>query len=52
MSKTELLIVPGGCTRYIHAPDLVWNKSFKAKIQEFFDDWLANGSMSTPQPVI
>ena len=42
-SKTESLIVPGGCTKYIHAPDLVWNKTFKAKIQEFDDDWWANG---------
>ena len=24
-------------------PDLVWNKPFKAKIQEFYFDWLANG---------
>ena len=42
-SKTEPLIVPGGCTKYIQAPDLVWNKPLKAKIQEFYDDWLANG---------
>ena len=42
-SKTESLIVPGGCTKYMQAPDLVWNKPFKAKIQEFYDDWLANG---------
>ena len=42
MSKTELLIVPGGFTKYIQAPDLVWNKAFKAKIQEFYHDWLAN----------
>ena len=26
--------------KYIH---LAWNKPFKAKIQEFYDDWLANG---------
>ena len=41
-SKTESLIAPGGCTKYIQAPDLVWNKPFKAKIQKFYDDWLAN----------
>ena len=28
---------------YIKAPDLVWNKPFKAKVQEFYNDWLANG---------
>ena len=42
-NKTESLIVPGGFTKYIQAPDLVWNKPFKVKIQEFYDDWLANG---------
>ena len=31
-SKTESLIVPGGCTKYILAPDLIWNKPSKAKI--------------------
>ena len=31
------------CTKYIQTPDLVWNKPFKAKIQELYDDWLANG---------
>ena len=25
-SKTESLIIPGGCAKYIQAPDLVWNK--------------------------
>ena len=25
-SKTESLIVPGGCTKYMQVPDLVWNK--------------------------
>ena len=52
-SKTESLIVPGGCTKYMQAPDLVWNKPFKAKIQEFYDDWLVNGvHESTLQPVL
>ena len=37
-SKTESLIVPVGCTKYMQASDLVWNKQFKAKIQEFYDD--------------
>ena len=31
-SKTESLIVPRGCTKYILAPDLIWNKPSKAKI--------------------
>ena len=39
-SKTKSLIAPGGCNKYIIAPYLVWNKPFKANIQEFYDDWL------------
>ena len=42
-SKIESVSVPGGCTKYIQAPDVVWNNPFKGKIQEFYDDWLANG---------
>ena len=40
--KIETVIVPGGCTKYIQAPDVVWNKPFKGRIEEFCDDWLAN----------
>ena len=32
-SKIESVIIPGGCTKYIQAPDVAWNKSFKGKIQ-------------------
>ena len=39
----ESVIVPGGCTMYIQAPDFVWNKPFKQKIAEFYDEWLSNG---------
>ena len=27
-SKTESVIIPGGCTKYVQAPHVVWNKSF------------------------
>ena len=30
--KVESLSVPGGCTKYAHAPDVSWNKDFKAKV--------------------
>ena len=46
-SETEPLIVPGGCTKFIQAHDFkqtqVLNKPFKARIQEFYNGWLANG---------
>ena len=42
-SKIESVIIPGGCTEYIQVLDVVWNKPFKGKIHEFYDDSLANG---------
>ena len=44
LSKAETVIVPGGCTKYIQALDLVWNKPFKGRTQELYDEWLANGN--------
>ena len=41
-SKIESVIIPGGCMKNIQVPDVVWNKPFKGKIQEFYNDWLAN----------
>ena len=41
--KTEPLTVPEYFTKYMLAPDLVWNKPYKAKIQEFYNDLLPNG---------
>ena len=35
------MIVPGGCTKYIQAPDVSWNKPFKASRTEKYDEWLA-----------
>ena len=40
---TESVIVPGGCTKYIHVPHVVWNKPFKSRISEFYEKWLTNG---------
>ena len=42
-SKVDNVLIPGGCTKYIQAPDLSWNKPFKAMMTERYDDWLANG---------
>lgn len=33
--------VPGGCTKYIQAPDVSWNKPFKVSCTEKYDEWLA-----------
>ena len=29
-SKIESVIIPGGCTKYVQAQDVVWNRQFKA----------------------
>ena len=40
-SKIDQVIIPGGCTKYVQAPDLVWNKPFKAICTQKYDEWLA-----------
>ena len=45
--NTESVIVPGGCTMYIQTSDVLWNKPFKSRIAEFFDEWLHTGNIST-----
>ena len=40
--KIDRVIVPGGCTKYIQAPDLCWNKPFKAACTEKYDEWLGS----------
>ena len=43
----ELVLVPSGCTKYIQAPDVSWNKPFKAHVTEQYDDWFASGIHET-----
>ena len=38
--KIDRVIVPGGCTKYIQAPDVSWNKPFKSSCTEKYDEWL------------
>ena len=42
-SNSDLVIVPGGCTKYIQAPDVCWNKPFKEFIGTKYDHWMAEG---------
>lgn len=39
--NTDVAVIPGGCTKYIQAPDVSWNKPFKQKITEFYDNWMS-----------
>jgi hypothetical protein len=36
-------VIPGGCTKFIQAPDVSWNAPFKAKIRQYYDEWIATG---------
>lgn len=40
-NKIDRVIVPVGCTKYIQAPDVSWNKPFEASRTEKYDEWLA-----------
>ena len=42
-ANTGAAYIPGGCTKYIQAPDVMWNAPFKAYIGEYYDEWMANG---------
>ena len=41
-AKINPVIVPGGCTKYSQAPDVAWNKPFKAKVEKY-DAWKLTG---------
>ena len=45
-SKIDSVIVAGGCTKFIQAIDVVWNKLFKARVTEIYDKWMADGAHS------
>ena len=42
-SKVNPVVIPGGCTKYLQAPDVSWNKPFKAVLMELYDAWLSDG---------
>lgn len=42
--KLHTAVIPGGCTKYIQAPDVVWNAMFKSHLRRYYDDWLATPS--------
>ena len=36
--NVDSVIIPGGCTKYIQASDVCWNKPLKAKMTELLYD--------------
>ena len=41
--NVDSVIISGGCTKYIQAPDVCWNKPFKARITKLYDQWFKEG---------
>ena len=39
--KIKLLIISGGCTKYVQAPNVSWNKPFESKASHEYDEWLS-----------
>ena len=38
-AKVDPVIIPGGCTKFIQAPDVSWNKPMKEYMREMYDEW-------------
>ena len=41
--NVDQVIIPGGCTKFVQAPDVSWNKPFKALVTQQYDEWMASG---------
>uniref|UniRef100_A0A915CKS3 DDE-1 domain-containing protein n=1 Tax=Ditylenchus dipsaci TaxID=166011 RepID=A0A915CKS3_9BILA len=41
------LDLPGGCTKFIQAPDVCWNALFKDHIRNYYETWISNGDRMT-----
>ena len=39
--KITTAVIPEGCTKYIEAPEVVWNQPFKASLHESCERWMA-----------
>ena len=42
--KIHAAVIPGGCTKFIQAPDVVWNTIFKSHMRQCYDFWLSEPS--------
>ena len=45
--KIDQVIIPGGATGHIQAPDVSWNKPMKDKLRELYDQWMEEGPHTT-----
>lgn len=40
-AKVDSVIIAGGYTKFIQAPDVSWNRPMKEYLREMYDSWLA-----------
>lgn len=41
--NSDLAVIPGGCTSKLQPADVSWNKPFKERVAELYDEWLFSG---------
>ena len=41
--NSDLCVIPSGCTSKLQPADVSWNRSFKARIAELYDEWVFSG---------
>ena len=44
--QIDTAVIPGGCTKFIQAPDVYWNTPLKAKVRQFYENWMLHGEKS------
>ena len=44
--RTDIALIPGGCTGLLQAPDVLWNKPFKAAYKELYEEWMKSSGIS------
>lgn len=40
--KIDQVVVPGGCTKFVQPADVSWNKPFKDRYREKYQEWMLN----------
>ena len=45
--NTDMAVIPGGCTSLIQAPDVSWNKPFKDRYRELYEEWMRGTEKGT-----
>uniref|UniRef100_T1JDV7 HTH CENPB-type domain-containing protein n=1 Tax=Strigamia maritima TaxID=126957 RepID=T1JDV7_STRMM len=45
--NTAVAVIPSGCTKYVQALDVSWNKPFKKIMMDLHSDWRENGTKWT-----